>query len=159
MHYDKANTLRAAHHSTSSCVSPLSRDVSLCCLALEPSVTTEKIHLELNILKKSVLFDQMWRKHLTLSFKTSPAIMISSSARVLSVGSVRNILTSPNMHCSSSTTPSAHRCLSRMMKVHSGKRKEESHDSQKSLKRCLKQTNKQKNNLGKQSALCRTLMA
>lgn len=51
IHHDEANTLGAAHHSTSSCVSPLSPGVSLCCLALEPSVTTKKIHLELNILK------------------------------------------------------------------------------------------------------------
>lgn len=46
--------------------------------------------------------------------------MISSSAQEGSVGSVRKMLTSPTMHWSSATLPSAHRFLSRMMKVHSG---------------------------------------
>lgn len=45
--------------------------------------------------------------------------MISSSAKDGSVGSVRKMFTSPTMHCSSSTLASAHRCLSKMMKVHS----------------------------------------
>lgn len=51
--------------------------------------------------------------------RASPAIMISSSASVGSVGSVRKMLTSPTMHCSSSTLPSAHCCLAKMMNVHS----------------------------------------
>lgn len=50
-----------------------------------------------------------------------PAIMTSNSAKDGSVGSVRKMLTSPTMHCSSSTLVFAHRCLSKMMNVHSGK--------------------------------------
>lgn len=46
--------------------------------------------------------------------------MTSSSAKEGSVGSVRKMFTSPTMHSCSSTPLWTHRCLSKMMNVHSG---------------------------------------